>query len=274
MSKIHFISFGQSGYYYNLARNLADKFINSSYDIEASVYDESSLSYKLRDFAIKNKTGFGYWKWKPNILLLELEKIKTGDVLIYLDGRFNYRGGSIEWLDEFIFNQEYDFALWDTGYRENLFSSESQINRVPNLEKRDLVSGQIAGGLIVLRKSAIVTKMLIEWKSLLEDDYLLFTNEIPHESIVGNENIQTRSDQSALSLLVKSYKREIRILLMNTDSIYSNGTINPQYYYKKSIISNIANYLKENKPILHNIFINPIRLINRILKMIGFRITK
>ena len=32
-----------------------------------------------------NVRGFGYWCWKPYIILKSLEKIKDGDILVYAD---------------------------------------------------------------------------------------------------------------------------------------------------------------------------------------------
>ena len=37
------------------------------------------------NFILNNKIGFGFWIWKPYIILKQLEKMEEGDTLLYLD---------------------------------------------------------------------------------------------------------------------------------------------------------------------------------------------
>lgn len=34
--------------------------------------------------------GFGYWCWKPRVILMALEQIKEGDLLVFLDIGFEF----------------------------------------------------------------------------------------------------------------------------------------------------------------------------------------
>ena len=55
---------------------------------EIIFYDESSLDQsfidKYQSFLI-NERGYGYWIWKPQILLQFLDKIQEGDIVNYID---------------------------------------------------------------------------------------------------------------------------------------------------------------------------------------------
>lgn len=68
--------------------NLIHYFNNMGFDY---VFNYQSENVKSGDFYEKNKhildekTGDGYWLWKPKIILDSFEKLNYGDVLVYTD---------------------------------------------------------------------------------------------------------------------------------------------------------------------------------------------
>ena len=42
-------------------------------------------------FIENNKKGYGYWLWKPYIIKKTLEKMKKGDILLYLDVKLIFK---------------------------------------------------------------------------------------------------------------------------------------------------------------------------------------
>ncbi len=55
-------------------------FIYNEYNLPKDEKFEALLSHKLVP-----SRGFGYWCWKPFIILKTLENIKDGDILVYAD---------------------------------------------------------------------------------------------------------------------------------------------------------------------------------------------
>ena len=53
------------------------------------LFDESNLSIdfkeKFKDKLISGSRGYGYWCWKPEVILMALDKIQEGDQLLYTD---------------------------------------------------------------------------------------------------------------------------------------------------------------------------------------------
>jgi hypothetical protein len=53
------------------------------------LFDENDLSVefrkKFKDKLVPGSRGFGYWSWKPEVILNVLNKIEEGDCLLYLD---------------------------------------------------------------------------------------------------------------------------------------------------------------------------------------------
>lgn len=86
--RLHFCSFGDSRYQASRER-LKEQAEDFDLFETIRLYDEYDLSESFRqDFQEQLCTGvrgFGYWVWKPRIILDTLEKIDNGDVLLYLD---------------------------------------------------------------------------------------------------------------------------------------------------------------------------------------------
>lgn len=49
-----------------------------------------------------NVRGFGYWCWKPYIILKSLEKIKDGDILVYADTGCHLKKEYIDKMKNYI----------------------------------------------------------------------------------------------------------------------------------------------------------------------------
>lgn len=92
-SKVHLITFGGGNFAYRRsARRLALQARASGiFETVTKVTDKSFQRYcppawnKHREFMIDSEKGFGYWLWKPIIILERLSEIPPGDILLYLD---------------------------------------------------------------------------------------------------------------------------------------------------------------------------------------------
>ena len=52
---------------------------------EKNLQEKEEFWLKHKNFIEKHKRGYGYWLWKPYIIMQQLENMGEGDVLFYAD---------------------------------------------------------------------------------------------------------------------------------------------------------------------------------------------
>jgi len=88
----NFITFGAGNEnYYQALNRLKNQAMSLKLFNTMNVYTDEFLKNdtyfwsKHGEFIEKNKRGYGYWLWKPYIIMKTMETLKVGDVLLYLD---------------------------------------------------------------------------------------------------------------------------------------------------------------------------------------------
>ena len=188
---LHIISFGQSGYYEDISKELLER-IKKAYPLSITeVYNQSKLSPELIKYAGVYKRGYGYWRWKPYIILSHLQKMNDDDVLLYIDGRSHFNSNKIEWLDKFVLEQRYDMCAWQMHHIENHYTIQEVLNYF-GLEQNsnESKSGQIAAGIVALRKRECVVKLIEDWNQILGEKPELFRDDF--DSMQQNKNFKEK----------------------------------------------------------------------------------
>lgn len=216
----YLISFGDD--YFNYKKQILKKQAESTGWFDGVIIHSPETLEEFfnqhKDF-VTNSRGYGYWIWKPYIILNLLEKINDGDNVFYIDS-----GGCIlehrnkrfeEYLELLKHNPILVFA--DGGscekspnYKEKYFQKMKVLKRF-NLQNDEefLNSGQVEGGVFICKKCQESVDFLKEWLNLLtEDNYSLVNDDDNFEQL--NEFIDHRHDQSILSILSK--KKNVNIL--------------------------------------------------------------
>lgn len=186
------------------------KFYNGIY-----LYDETLLpSDFLSRFGEKFKEkGFGYWVWKPKVILMTLDKMQNGDILQYSDAGCHFNPKGIQRLKEY-------FELVNSTKSSMLgFQMENQPEK--KWTKGDLFqyfdfqkhhssnSNQIWAGTIFIKKSDRTVDIIKEYLNVFYENFSL-TDDSPSESPNFPEFFEHRYDQSIWSILAK--KNEITLL--------------------------------------------------------------
>ena len=81
------ISFGSNDKYINLAEETVKSIKNLYSNGTTKVFSDKNIPSEMNDYAKTYKRGYGYWIWKPYIIKESLEKLKEGEILLYVDGR-------------------------------------------------------------------------------------------------------------------------------------------------------------------------------------------
>lgn len=205
---IHFISFGQKGYYENLSYDLLKRIKKAYPTSNYKVYNETFLPLDYVRYAVDYPRGFGYWRWKPFIIMDTLKSAQSNDIIIYIDGRTHFKSRRISWLDQFYNDITSDFCVWQTNFRENNYTT-SQIFELFHIVIDSYIanSGQIATTFFAFRKNTKTIILMEQYMSLLRDKYELFDDS--HNSNQKNGFIESRHEQSAFSLLIKMFNGNI-----------------------------------------------------------------
>lgn len=191
---------------------------------EIYMYDEKSLGKDFRKkwgrYLFPYARGYGYWAWKPYLLLDTMKKLEEGDLLLYVDLGcfFNIRGKQrlLEYFDMVEKN-----SVGIVGFR----SQEEGYNNMPETLYYDYEwtkgdtfdyfgvradrsythTTQFEATVILFKKSAQSVAFIEEWLKVLDDDESLITDS-PSRTPNFEGFRENRHDQSIYSLLAKKYK--------------------------------------------------------------------
>jgi hypothetical protein len=197
---------------------------------------EQEFVEKMRDKLIYGSRGFGYWSWKPQIILQVLNEMKDGEILLYLDAGThisnspsaiknlnNYleelkksnngvllqsvSGTATKSLNEFLeavkkinnlFCQSTPFSekSWTKGDLFEYFNCYNDKN-ITDTEQR-------IATLLFLIKNDFSVQFIKEWLSVFYERFDL-VSDIPSVKDNFPEFIDNRHDQSVLSILSKKH---------------------------------------------------------------------
>jgi hypothetical protein len=188
-----------------------------------------------KDFINLNKRGFGYWLWKPYLVLHTLHNINDDDIIIYADAgcEFNkkYKNRLMDYID-IVNNSDYGILSFQMQYEEKVWTKmDTALAIYKPTDFHLLNTGQLYGGIFLLRKCPHSLFLVKLWYELSCNYHLI--DDSPSVAPNNKTFIEHRHDQSIFSLLRKKYGT----------SILPNETC--EYYRRPITSSRNKNY--ENK---------------------------
>jgi hypothetical protein len=185
--------------------------------------DESGLDKKFRDKHIDilrpGVRGFGFWIWKPQIIIQALRSMKDGQILLYLDVgcHLNHRGVTrLHEYFEIVSKSKSGILAFDFSYEGVIDHKELEWTKSDTLDffgalsnEEIKQSAQIQATIILVEKRESTIKFVENWLNLMET-HRNFIDDTP--SVIPNDPnfIENRHDQSVFSILAKL--EEITIL--------------------------------------------------------------
>lgn len=233
----YLLTFGDS----NLSRSLsrfkkqADKF---NYYDKLFSFSESDLdSDFLTEFGSKlvsGSRGFGYWCWKPQIILQVLRELKDGDILQYSDVgcHLNYFGKEklIEYFN-LTSNSDHGILAFKSSpplspfkhdgrklfnQRDYMFAKGDLIDFFNLRDKPEILNDYCIGATVIFIKKCDKSLNLIEeWLDVIKNDFNLIDNS-PSNSLNLEGFIEHRHDQAIFSFICKKYN----VLTLSTYEYY------------------------------------------------------
>jgi len=186
-------------------------------------FTEFDLDQNFRVF-FKNKLkfhirGFGYWCWKPQIILQALSEMEEGDILQYTDAgcHLNYKGKMrlIEYFEiarndpkGIIAFQQKLPEFYDgrplNYYIDSEYTKGDLIDYFKLRSNNKLInSSTIGAGVIFIRKSKFSVDFIKQWLNVFYDDFRLADDSASISPNLKNFK-EHRHDQAIFSLLCKS----------------------------------------------------------------------
>jgi hypothetical protein len=172
---------------------------------------------------LRLERGGGYWIWKFPLLERMLAAVPAGDYILYADAGcwiHHPRGARRlrEWVRLLEASPEHDFLVLQLpplAYSEDMWTSE-RIFQAYNISADDMDirhSGQLVGGIKLIRNGANAREMVANVYDLLRKDPFLLTDKYNNETEVLRQQIgitdrpfvENRHDQSITSILSKLY---------------------------------------------------------------------
>ena len=239
--RFHVISFGQRGYYYDLSNNLLKRIKKRYPHAKTRTYSELDLNNEIREYATQYKRGYGYWQWKPFIILNHLREIDDNEILFYIDGRSQVIDKRIPWLDS-LENVDFDIAI-SGGFKEFQYSSYPLLQHFNVINQYELLNTkQYFATFLLIRKNKKTTTLISQWLNNLLKFPEIFRDSENLSSLKLDGFIANRHDQSALSILIK-LSTNLKVVDIS-DDVFSSGSLLLHYNLHKRWYSKIHNYLR------------------------------
>ena len=219
--KIYFITFANKhGSWLNPPRFSVDRIVAeakaSGYFDVVWGFCEKDIDKKFwarhKKFILSHPRGFGYWLWRPQLVLQVLKKMNDGDVVVFADAgcTINHGPQAKKRMADYI-------AMVKKSNHGILSFQIEQLEK--HWTKNDLLlalkangkiknSGQLLGGVWALKKNHRTVAVVQEWMRVAESDYHLI-DDSPSRTKNEVGFVEHRHDQSIFSILRKIHGTEI-----------------------------------------------------------------
>ena len=160
------------------------------------------------DFLCTAPRGFGYWIWKPVVILEALERAAPQDVVVYLDAGFTLNPGGRRRFAEYLeITRDSDTGMLSF---QNVFT-EAHWTKADLAQRLGLGAGhmhmktsQLGSGFVMLRPTPGNRDLVRAWAAVAVEDGYRFSDDSPSRGPEHPEFREHRHDQSIASLLRKS----------------------------------------------------------------------
>lgn len=210
MSNVYFASFGgPSVNYHNALQRICDEANKLKLFTKILGYTDIYLKNDTEfwsqhgGFVSSNTRGYGYWLWKSYLIKKLLATINDGDVIVYADAgcTMNIEGKPrlVEYID-MCKTHESGIVSFQLTQLEKCWT-KGDISQYLGASQNDLSTGQLVGGVFILRKCKNTVDIVNKWYET-SSKYNLINDS---QSITPNDTEfkENRHDQSIWSILRK-----------------------------------------------------------------------
>jgi len=223
--KINFLTFGSHDGYIDAVNRLINQANNLNIFTEIygktgkCLQEDAEFINKHAEFINNNRRGFGYWIWKPYLIMKQIDKMEDGDVLFYSDcgcelGIEN-KDKLLECID--LVKTEKLMSTRAISCLEITWCKKDLLEKFGMDDEKYLNTEQLQSGIILLCICPETRRLIKDWYNISCD----YHNIDDSPSISKNYDCfrEHRHDQSIYSLLAKKYNLISNNMLLE-DVIY------------------------------------------------------
>ncbi len=173
--KLHLLTFSSKGY------SNPERFLNqatqSGFFETVSVFSNNDIAQLVRSkplhFLLWKRRGFGFWIWKPRVILKKLETIPEGEYLVYLDQGFHINASGVSVLDGYLSELQKSnswIGVFSAGehYRTELYVRRQAVEKHnPSFYKNDF-GEYVYAGILIIKNSPSARVAIEEWRQICE----------------------------------------------------------------------------------------------------------
>jgi hypothetical protein len=161
---------------------------------------------KNGEFMMSNRRGYGFWLWKPYVILSTLQDSGPNDIIIYMDAGCTLNPNGKERLNDYIrilnSQTEVDIISFQMCALPEIKYTKRDLLTYLDVPVEDMKSGQCMATVIIMRKGEHSISVVNKWNELASIRDLINDKRNLEEYKFF---IDHRHDQSIYSLLVKKY---------------------------------------------------------------------
>ena len=232
-SNIYFASFGgPSTEYHNALKRICGE--AQQFDIFTKIFGFTDI-YLKNDiefwnthgrFIESNPRGYGYWLWKSYLVKNQLRSMNEGDILVYADAgctlNINGKARLIEYID-MCKNHESGIVSFQLSHVEHNWTKNDIIQHL-NASNEIISSGQLVGGIFVIRKCKATVDLVTKWYEIC--CYYNLINDTPSLTPNHPTFVENRHDQSIWSIL----RKQNGSVILSDETYFRNWNAEGIYY--------------------------------------------
>ena len=207
---IHVCTFGNEPQYTRSVTELCEEARTSGYFDTVTPYTQSVLPDEHIAFVQRNRRGYGYWLWKPIVLLETMRRANEGDVVIYADAgcaiqtHDDARKHFAEWIEAVKTHPTHRISFQMTHQEETW--TKADVFRAMDCESEEYThTGQHSASIQIYQVNSDNRAFLQELlRYMCMENYRLST-DAPSKLPNSKSFQEHRHDQSIRSLLCKKY---------------------------------------------------------------------
>jgi len=223
---IYFVSFGGPSINY---REAVERICNQAKNMnifkeiykytDKELMEDNDFWIKNGNFILNNNRGYGYWLWKPYIIMKTLEKINNDDILLYCDAGCELDINNLHNFNILLERTNNKLIIGTYSISNDIIWTKMDIIKYFNFTNYDILNlNHMQATTLMIKKCDKTISLINEWYNICSNNYNLIDDS---PSIEKNYDgfIENRHDQSIYNLLVKKHN------LINYDMEIENSPV-------------------------------------------------
>lgn len=203
--KKHFITYGDEQYAEARRRIISEARRIGEFDV-VKAYDRNDVSDEVKSSSLFfERRGGGYWCWKPDIIVSELNTMEDGDIIVYADSGCELVSGS-EWNRYWRILEDKELIVQRIYQINERWTRRNVIDEFSDIPRNWLKKCQFLSGVLIAKKTSNTVAFFNEWRRyMITKPDLARDVEMSMRKGESPSFIENRHDQTVLTALIFRY---------------------------------------------------------------------